>query len=586
MKKLLLLAILLAAPLSPAVAGELHYQSITAVRGDTLEITDKSPGGTKVYHCATSGSCEAAATGSLFSDLTGAATYTKSANGRYGYQSVLLPYEGTTYTIYIFAALEGDTATPVDFTLSTAPVTKSNFSPSGEQFVMVMNDGTVKMRDLKENKTYTATIDQTELPFFIISEDGTYISTYNYSGVHKLLNIRTNTMNTVPGSAGYVAFNQSESEIAFSRTQNGFKNLYKMSLDTNAVTPVATGSFLVEDYLYSDDTLYYMANKATPLSWHLYNAAGTVIDTNVSYGDYLKDIDGALAYLKTTGKTTDVYLYGGTKTKLDAAPASPAVSLNRKEVRIAGRTAAVLTPTDSKTNDVYIWLHGGPQRQTSLAYHPYLSYAVYDELLENMAAAGNVVVKLDYTGSWGYGQGLIDVISGKIGKIEMDDVDNTIAYAKKKYDVDNVYIIGNSYGGYMAFQAANVMPRKVDGIVSINGVSNWYSLMSEIPSSIFAPLFGGAPNASNLQTYLDASVFTNVDDIPDDLPLVTIYGTEDKTIPPKQSTEYATFMEREDKNVALTALSGEEHIIRTRANLDKMCEAIEEGLDLDYSICE
>ncbi len=587
MKKIIVLAALALVPFAPAFGSELHYQSITAVSGDTIEITDRSPGGNTVYQCSSSGTCKTSDGNTLFEDLPNQSTYTKSANGKYGYQTIPLPYNGTTYTIIIFYELTQDSATAIDFTVASGTILKSNFSPSGEQFVMVLASGDVTMRDIKDHTTHSATIDQTELPFFIISEEGTYLSTYNYvSKVHKLLNIKSDTLHTVAGSAGYVAFNQSETKAAFSRNTDDFKNLYEVSLSDQTEQAIATGDFLVEDYLYANDTLYYTANKRTPLSWHLYDDTGAVIDTNVSYGDYLKDINGHLAYLKTTGKTTDVYLYKDeTKVRLDAAPDSAAADIVRRETTIKGTTAAILTPKDGKVDDVFIWLHGGPQRQTSLMYHPYLSYAVYDELLEDIVAAGNLVIKLDYTGSWGYGQDYIDALSGKIGRIEMDDVAAAIDYAKDEYDVSDVYVIGNSYGGYMAFQAANMLTDDVDGIVSINGVSNWYSLMSQIPSSIFAPLFGGAPNAANLQTYLAASVFTNVDEIPDDLPLVTIYGTEDKTVPVAQSTEYEIFMKREGKNVLLTALAGEEHIIRSRENLDKMCAAIEDGLDLKYNIC-
>jgi hypothetical protein len=48
--------------------------------------------------------------------------------------------------------------------------------------------------------------------------------------------------------------------------------------------------------------------------------------------------------------------------------------------------------TNTKTKKpLIIWLHGGPERQTSVGYHSYLSYGVYDEMLERFVRAGEKI---------------------------------------------------------------------------------------------------------------------------------------------------------------------------------------------------
>jgi dipeptidyl aminopeptidase/acylaminoacyl peptidase len=124
----------------------------------------------------------------------------------------------------------------------------------------------------------------------------------------------------------------------------------------------------------------------------------------------------------------------------------------------------------------------------------------------------------------------------------------------------------------------------VDGIISINGVADWYGLVQAIPSSPFKDLFGGVPDLNTLPLYLTASAFTNYEDI-DDQPMLVIYGSEDKTVPAGQSRQYAEFMEEYDKNVNLLELTGAEHVITRRENLIEMCEAVRDIFEDDLN-CE
>jgi dipeptidyl-peptidase-4 len=219
-------------------------------------------------------------------------------------------------------------------------------------------------------------------------------------------------------------------------------------------------------------------------------------------------------------------------------------------------------------------MHGGPRRQVAKGYHPYLSYAVYDELLERLVEGGNYVFKIDYTGSSGYGADFRKALDMKIGNIEIADIRNTVANITDDINIDDVYLIGNSYGGYMALRGVVDMPKEIEGVVSINGVSDWYGLIQQIPSSPFKALFNGVPDSHNLDEYFKASVFLGMEDLTNRDKVLVVWGEEDRTVPTWQSTKYVEFAETQGVNVEALSFPGEEHILRERSTLDTLCKKV------------
>ena len=584
------LGVLLAPSTLLAADDEIHYQSIdTLFGGNTIIVVDKGPGGEEYYACKTDGSCDNIDDGTARSLASIQAIMgSVSSQGRYG--ALEIPAAGAAAIALIdFSdgfSLAG-TLTP------TGTVIKQAFSPDEKTFILITNDGTVTAYDIAARQARTITIPQTDLPFFSVSYGGSYISAYNYvANVHRIWNTRTGALTEIPGAESYVEFNESETAAAFVVERNSQRNLSVaegFTIGSPTVRSVAHGRFTVEDYLYVGDELFYMANKRSPLTWSIYRYGtdNPIVADGASYGDYIKRVDGKLAYLKIEGKNANVYLFDpatSRHTRLDAAPQSEAeANITREEVEIAGLTAAHLAPKNGEGKNLFVWLHGGPQRQTSLGYHPYLSYAVYDELVEKIAASGNHVLKLDYSGSYGYGKAFLDRLQGRVGTVEIDDVKRAIDEFTREHEVENIYLIGNSYGGYMAFRALNDHHDTIDGIISINGVADWYGLIATIPSSPFSRLFNGSPDLHNLALYHSASVFTNVNEINSSIPMLVFYGTEDRTVPTNQSLQYDEFMRANGKNVTLVAFEGEEHVLRKRSTLTELCETINDELSLEVA---
>lgn len=597
----IVLTLLVAGSASHAQAGDINYGSITAQAGDRMHIEYRSPAGPQHYICTISGSCTGYGTTSpsLLPSIAGMQEYVRNPQGTLGVRQFTLG----TISYYVLYDLTKNPPQNRGMLPIVPPVSSLHFSADGNNLVILSPDNAQRYNITSAKMGPRVALSQQDLPFRAISPKGTYLSAYNYGlEGHRVWNLTDGTHFTIPSTApSYVEFSESERYAAYANHVDGFKTLYVFpvaKLPTLVSTPLTQPPALVEDYLFVADTLFFLANKQHPLTWSLLayapdekDATIQTIDKEVSYGDFIKRVDGAVAYLKVEGKNTNVVTYNPTtNTKHTIAPvatSSATKGITREAVQIAGRYGALLSPDDTKRADtLYIWLHGGPQRQTSVGYHPYLSYAVYDELLERFAESGAYVLKLDYTGSWGYGKDFIEDLHLNIGIKDIADINRAIDEMKKEYGVKKVYLIGNSYGGYLALKGIAELPQKVDGAVSINGVSNWYSLISRIPSSPFSTLFEGAPDQHNLKSYFSSEVFTGLVEHVRDQPIVVVYGERDSTVPVWQSTEYIEFAKEKGKHITTLALPSEDHILRSRESLNLLCETVKDALDQPRISCK
>ncbi len=586
-----------------AAQSEINFGSLKEQKGDTLLMEYKGPAGTRYFTCsATKTTCKSrgTTTPALFPSIKGSKIYTKSTDGT---KAVRTMVSGTTvyHLLYDLSGKKPKKLAQINYATQGATV-----SFAKDNGAVIFKNGLAYTKyDIKTKKLSTVTLAK-ELAFLSISPKATYVTGYNYNSLkHELWKFTDGTK--IDGSAAmqsYLEFSEDESQVAFLDDIQGFRTLITMDTDElgTASTPsrkqLTNPKTETEDYLYVDDTLYFMANVDGPLEWDLfkYDGANTsLVDADVSYGDFLKRVrtknDSYLAYLKTEGRNTNLSLITPTesdKSTLTPVKEAPLTTNVLREVKSYGkRTGVLLSPIDTsaKKHNLFIWMHGGPQRQVAKAYHPYLSYAVYDEMLERLVEGGNYVYKIDYSGSTGYGAAFRKSLDMKIGDVEMKDIKRAIADIKKDKTIDKVYLIGNSYGGYMAFRGITGLQKEVDGAVSINGVSDWYGLIDAIPSSPFRELFDGVPDTHNLPAYLKASVFTGMEKLKKDDPVLVVWGEQDSTVPVTQSTKYLEYAKAKGVNVSSLSFPDEDHIIRKRKNLDKLCSAITSTLGLKGVSC-
>ena len=590
-----------------ANAGEIQYGSVKEVKGDTVLIKYKSPSGEQNFTCNIETS-ECASHGTttpeLFPPILGNDNYANSPDGNYGL--VEFPVEEDIY--YMLYSFADDSPQFVAMLPYNKETTYIKFPWASDSVILFSEDGEITRFSIKSKELVSAELDRTSFSMRSFSPHGKYFSSYDYTEeAHIIWNIDTGEKITISSETpAYVEFSQDEKTAAFISAQDGYQTLYSVSLENvfagNVVAErIFSDDFTVEDYLFMDNDLYFVANKDTRLVWSLYQYNFKTNSTiraseDISYGDYIRPIKDQMSFLKVDGKNANLSLYDP-KTRsiktISPVPDSPVSNtIVRTEIDIAGIHGALLKPANDnryQQKPLFVWLHGGPQRTTSIGYHSYLSYAVYDELLERLVDSGAYVLKLDYTGSYGYGNEFIDDLTGNVGVKEVQDIINATNEITKDLSVSKTYLIGNSYGGYLSARTLVEEPDLFAGAISINGVFDWFTLIRHIPSSPFKEYFDGVPDVTDetnsLPKYLQASVYSKMPQLTDQK-ILLVLGEEDSTVPTWQTQEFYYFGRGLNKDIHLLTFSDEDHILRKRENLNTLCSTISETFELAGVVCE
>jgi len=600
--------IFIAVSSSTAQAGEIQYGHIEAVQGDTVYIQYQGPAGLDHFLCdADTTTCKQKTEApTLLPAINGQRTYTTSPDGQYGIVGKRLGVAaGRTLYVHQLYDVSGSEAVSVATIPYLKATTKYKFSWSNEQVALFGSNGEVLMYDIASKRSTTVTPASTSLPLTSLSPAGTYLSFYNYTrNAHEIINTTTGATKRIRSELPvYVEFSQDETQAAFVDDRSGYKTLYTVPMDTNrtTLTRVFADDFVVEDYVWYQDRLYAIGNtEDNPFRWVLYEYDPatdevTIVAEDVSYGDYLQPVGKyGLSFLTIVGKNSHVALYqhdiNAVKTISPVAD-SPASDMIERRVVTLGESYGVLyapkEPDDEP--ELFLWLHGGPKRQTSLGYHSYRSYAVYDELLERLTESGAYVLKLDYPGSYGYSTAFMEQLESQLGVVDVKQVVDAARELQETYNIDDTYLIGNSYGGYLGPKVLVDHPDDFTGAIAINGVFDWFDLIKRIPSSPFSTYFKGpaqyADPLQNFSLYTQASITNNLTTLPPHKKLLVVYGALDSTVPTWQSTEFYDVAATLGKDASLLRFDDEDHILRKRENLDVLCVFIRDELRISDLSC-
>lgn len=348
-----------------------------------------------------------------------------------------------------------------------------------------------------------------------------------------------------------------------------------------------TKTYSVADFLLTDaHTLLYTANRADPLRFDLFSydlgqkKLKSVVE-NVAYYPSMKKAGDLVFINRLTSWGSQVMAYDPKTDTLRALP-EPAGTFGTFQPGTAlalpgGVRGALLLPDgfDAKVpHQLLIWLHGGPYRQTSLGYHPYPSYGVYDWMLEGLRASGVVVLKLDYHGSYGYGRPFAESLKDNVGVKDVRDVLAARDALKKKYNLSDTYLMGVSYGGYLALRTLVDRPAAFSGAISVNGVTDWLTLVNRDPDTIFGADFGGPLTEENKNEalYDRASVIARTPGLTTQK-VILLHSTNDNEVSYSQSAELARILEAAGKNVEFTPLPNDDHVLNYRASAVAVCNA-------------
>ena len=386
--------------------------------------------------------------------------------------------------------------------------------------------------------------------------------------------------------------------MVYQDDSSGYPVLYSLDLTTLKGktfkgTKIFYQSITVNGFtLTSANNLYFISNKASPYAWDLYKYDFTtkitsLIAENASYAFKIRRWNNGITFFVIQGASSFPEFYNETTNQIEKfsglTPDASISTINSQDIYFGGGMHGVLmTPFSFDKNlphQLVIWLHGGPYRQTSLGYHPYASYAVYDLILNQLAKNNVIVLRLDYRGSYGYGVSFSKEILKNVGKGDVTDVINAQSLIEKDFSISNTYLLGNSYGGYLALRSLVAYPTKFSGAISINGVTDWGSMLKLLKTSIFNVDFGGLPNKKNTALYAQASIFSRISNLTNQK-IILMQSQSDKTVPPSQANTLYKALQSAGKNVQFIPYLGEDHTFSKTTDVENICQNVFNTLSL------
>ena len=397
-------------------------------------------------------------------------------------------------------------------------------------------------------------------------------------------------------------FSPSGERFAFIEDKSGYQHIRLVPNRTTAIAdalPVTWPELnTVADLFFVDEaTLLIVANTiSNPYDWSLYeytiktkSSKKVVSDVSIMY-PLEATPNGGVFFARTDGPNMKPVVYfpntNSLKNFTGLEVAKDTYQHEEKIIRFDdGMSGVLITKNNSdkaKDQPVIVWLHGGPYRQTNTGFHSYPSYATYDWALQEMVEAGAHVLKLDYPGSYGYGNEYAYSILRHNGSIEPKAIMKALkeVQSAKKFSGD-VYIMGNSYGGYLAPKLLTQYPKQIKGAIAINGVYEWQTLLDTLQTSIFNIHFGGLYDArTNKKTYQVASITNNLKKLSKQDEILLVTSTADKTINPEQAYTFYDLLKKKKKSVEHVLLKDESHVLTRVDSNETLCSEVFQFIDL------
>ncbi len=380
------------------------------------------------------------------------------------------------------------------------------------------------------------------------------------------------------------AFSPDSTKLLYLSDKNGAQTLYQIDLTTLqgkkfVSKRIISRQYTIMDFGFIDDsTIYFTANRENAYTWNLYSyrlgmRAPTQLGTQLSYNAPIKRVGDSLLFIKIEGNTAlpqmyNVHTHTLSSFTLQGIQIEPAP--NVEIIKSAGLTGAYW-PADMATTTLVVWLHGGPYRQTATGYHSYFSYAGYDWMLSELVASGVPVLRLDYPGSLGYGRNFAESLRLHVGVKDVADSSRAISLFAKAHGFKNVYLVGNSYGGYLAAKLLVEKPSQFKGALPIAGVWDWNWLTDELQTSIFNVQFGGLVSDKNQKIYDAASIVDHFDRLGTQK-IIIAHGDSDTDIPYIQSKAAYDMLRYLGLNATLLTFNNEDHIFVKKDSLITLCQ--------------
>jgi predicted esterase len=590
-------------------AEDIGYGKITDSVQDTLLLTYTGFRGDTAFLCSTTNLlCSPSASTTVLYPFSDPTLQEQFKNKEYFFNPqkdraiVSTNDPQTNLKKYTLNSMQGSTLTP----LATLPITESIqrvlWSEDGTRLILLVQSGFIVRYDIATNEFEYVMQHPSSAGWLTLSPNGRYLAYYIPAALSRsertfgIIDTVQNKTYTTNEDAAYwdlltegvriFSFSPDNKTLLYMSDRDDPQTMYTVTLSSLKGTAfkgtrLLTKNYTIGDFIWRDNsTILFSANRENPLLWSLYsynvgtNALLKLAD-NIAYNASMKKMGNFIVFYQIRGNTLNPTLYNMTTKQVGAfLTAGLAVTpAPLGQIVKAGKIYGVYQKPMAPSTSLLVWLHGGPFRQTSNGYHSYQSYAMYDWVLSEATRAGIPVLKLDYPGSYGYGRKFSESVKLNVGVADVRETVAAVNEFAKKNGYKNIYLLGNSYGGYLALKAQFDHPNTFAGAFSVNGVTDWNLLTQRLETSIFNIDFNGLLNGDNALLYDRASLLPKIPALTTQK-IILAYGDKDTTVPPDQSPMLHEELTFQKKNAELVVYKDEDHVFKKPETLEALCAKI------------
>lgn len=225
-----------------------------------------------------------------------------------------------------------------------------------------------------------------------------------------------------------------------------------------------------------------------------------------------------------------------------------------------------LTPDTAKSLPFVVFPHGGPHAR---------DFRRFDWMAQMLAHAGYGILQMNFRGSTGYGVAFEKAGRNQWGGVMINDVIDGAEWLSSKglADTSRLCVVGARFGGYASMMSVVKEPKLFRCAVSLNGVSDLYSLVSEmrryIGGSFLARHIGRVSDRKNLRENSPVNHAQRIQ-----TPLMLAVSSEDSVVNPRQTGRMHKALKTKGKAVQLVELPKGDHYLSRQANRKIFAEAL------------
>lgn len=199
--------------------------------------------------------------------------------------------------------------------------------------------------------------------------------------------------------------------------------------------------------------------------------------------------------------------------------------------------------TSAKKSPVLIYVHGGPQ---------VLDKPVFDlEDIRLVSNLGMAIVHTNIRGSSGFSDEYMDADNQEKRGDAVKDIQTLLDWIGKQPDLDagQIYLRGESYGGFVVLSAALQEPKRIKGVIAESPLVSIRGMLSQSWIDEFAKNEYGDPKDEDLMSKLDTISPLNNTNRWNKIPLFLTRGKLDSRSPEKDVTDLKTQLQNKDSEV-------------------------------------